>query len=79
MALKDRIARLQKAIEPRAFRNVFRCEKHMDRLLADPHSPIRFVTAACPDRRRGSFHLEPDRLIVTGPSYPTKEEIGHDA
>ena len=78
MALKDRIVRLQKAVEPREFTNVFCCEKHMDRSLANPHVPILFVTAACPDRKRGSFDLKPDRLIVTGPSHQTKE-IEHGA
>lgn len=77
MALKDRIARLQKAAEPREFRNVFCCEKHMDRSLADPHSPILFVTAGCPDEEE-SFEREPVRLIVAGPSHQTKE-TGHGA
>jgi len=78
MALKDRIARLQKAVEPREFTNIFCCEKHMDRSLANPRSPILFVESACPDRGRGSFEREPVRLIVTGPSHQTKE-TGHGA
>lgn len=78
MALKDRITRLQKAVEPREFTNIFCCEKHMDRSLANPHAPILFVESACHDRAWGSFEREPVRLIVTGPSHQTRE-IGHGA
>ena len=72
MALKDWIARLEKVAEPRAFRNVSCCEKHLDRSLADPHSPILFFPAACPDRRWERGDVGPDSLTlgVTGNQRP---------
>lgn len=66
MALKGRITRLQKAVEPQAFRNVFCCEKHMDWSLVDPRSPILFVETACPERRRGETRLLRPTLYERG-------------